>query len=347
MPFTTQELENIANAAIDYHFKTPEVRSSTIQNKPLLRYLMGKSRSFPGGKENITMRVKGTYTTTIQGFSDDDVVTYQNPANVKTATYPWKLIHSGIKVTMHELAKDGISIVDMATGKGERQHSDREKTMLFSLMKDKVEDMAEGTDRGMNLMFWRDGTQDAKLVPGIKSFILDDPTTATVVAGIDQLANTWWRNRALLLIDASVPANQVLVNSLQKEWRQLRRFGGRPNLVLSGSDFLDAFEKELRAKGNYTETGWANQSRIDASIADASFKGVTFEYDPTLDDEGLSKYCYVFDTRHIFPMHIEGEDHRKHNPARPENQYVMYRAMTWMGGLVTNRRNVHGVYSIA
>ncbi len=347
MPFTQAELENVANAAIDFHYKTPSVRSQTLQEKPLLRAMMAKSKSMPGGKESITVRVKGTYTTTIQGFEHDDTVTYQNPANVKTASFPWKLIHSGLKVTMHELVKGGISLVDTSSGEGTTRHTNLEKTQLFDLMKDKVEDMIEGTDRGMNLMFWRDGTQDSKLVPGIRSFILDDPTTATVVGGIDQSTNTWWRNRASLLIDSSTASNQNLVNKLQKEWRQLRRFGGRPNLVLAGSDALDAFEKELRAKGNYTFTGWADKGRIDASIADVQFKGVNFEYDPTLDDEGLSKYIYVFDTRHIFPMHIDGEDGRNHYPARPETQYVMHRARTWMGGLIVNRRNVHAVYSIA
>jgi hypothetical protein len=347
MPFTAQEVENVANAAIEYHYKTPEVRSQSLQEKPLLKAMMAAEESFPGGKDEITARVKGEYTTTIQGFEHDDTVSYSNPANIKTARVPWKLIHSGIEVTMHELLKDGISISDTATGEGEVQHSKREKTVLANLMKDKVEDMMEGTDRGMNLMFWRDGTQDSKLVPGLRSFILDDPTSATVVCGIDQSANTWWRNRASLLIDASTPANSNMINKLQTEWRQLRRYGGRPNRVLCGSDWLEAQEKELRAMGSLTDSGWRVQKATDASIADVYFKGVKFEYDPTLDDEGLAKYCYVLDTRRIKPMAIEGESMKKHNPARPETKYVFYRALTWVGGLMCNQRNCHGVYSIA
>lgn len=345
--FTLEEIENVANAAIDFHYKTPTVRAQTLQDKPLLQAMTGAQKSFPGGKELITVRVKGIYSTTIQGFVNDDTVGYANPGNIRTASAPWKLIHSGIKVSMHELAKDGISIVDTATGEGERQHSQRDKTVLANLMKDKVEDMMEGTDRGMNLMFWRDGTADSKLVPGLRSFILDDPTTATVVLGIDQSANTWWRNRALIGMTASTASDQNVVQKLQKEWRQLRRYGGRTNLVLCGSDFIDWMEKELRAKGNYTLEGWTSQKSMDASMADITFKGVQFQYDPTLDDEGLAKYMFALDTRHIYPMVIEGEDWKKHNPARPEDKYVFYRAQTWMGGLITDQRNAHGVYSIA
>ena len=347
MAFTAQEIENVANAAIDYHYKTPEVRSQTLQEKPLLKAMMAKEETFPGGKEEITFGVKGIYTTDIQGFEHSDTVGYANPANIKRGRAPWKLIHSGIEVTMHELLKDGISVTDTATGEGERRHSQRDKTVLANLMKDKVEDLMEGTDRGMNSMFWLDGSQDAKEVPGVRSFILDDPTSASVVLGIDQAANAWWRNRAGLGLNASVPGDQVIVTRLQKEWRQLRRYGGRPNLVLAGSDFLEAIEKELRAKGNYTLEGWTSQKNTDASIADVSFKGVKFEYDPTLDDMARSKFCYVMDTKHLHPMAIEGESMKKHNPARPESKYVFYRALTWVGGLICDQRNAQGVYSIA
>lgn len=347
MPFTPAEVENVANATIDFHTANGKVISQALQDKPLLDALTKAEKEFPGGKENITVNVKGIYSTTIQGFSGDDTVSYGNPTNVKQAKYPWKLIHSGIQFTMDELLRAGISVQDSLQGKSTVTHSQAEKIQLVNLIEDKIEDMKEGTDRGMNLMYWRDGTADPNLVPGIKSFILNDPTTATVVGGIDQSVNTWWRNRASLAIDSSTASNQNLVNKFQTEWRQLRRYGSNPNLVLCGSDLLEAFEKELRSKGNYTLEGWAKTGKLDASVADVSFKGVEFTYDPTLDDESLSKYAYVLDTRFIKPMVIAGEARKQHAPARPETKYVFYRAQTWVGGLVCTKRNAHGVYSIA
>lgn len=347
MPFTVDELDNIANSAMDYHWNTPEVRKQTIQDRPLLEALTGKEESFPGGKGFIDGGVKGDPTTGIQGFESDDTVSYSNPTGTKRFNAPWKLIHAGIKITMHELAKDGISISDSATGKGESMHSKREKTVLANMLKEKLWDMSEGVDRDMNEMYWGDGSADPKLIPGITSFILDNPAAAGVVLGIDQVANTWWRNRAKVDLVGGTPANQVVVTFLQNEWRQLRRYGGRPDLVLAGSAFLDQVEQELRAKGNYTLEGWNSKSKTDASIADVSFKGVNFKYDPSLDDAGKQKYCYVLDTRHIKPMYIEGENWKNHNPARPENQYVIYRAKTYMGGLICDQRNAHGVYALA
>jgi hypothetical protein len=345
MPFTVQELENSANAALDFHFKRGTVVSQTLQDKPLLSAMMGKMKTFQGGKENITVRVKGVYSTTIQGFTSDDTVNYQNPVNIKQAVYPWKLIHAGISFTMHELLKNGISITDTQDGSNTSTH--QEQVALANLLQDKLEDMQEGTDRGFNTMFWRDGTQDANLIPGVTSFLTQTPTAAGTVGGVDQVANSWWQNRVSLALSTADASAQVVVQKLQKEIRQLRRYGGKPTLWLAGSDFMDWMERELRAKGNYTLEGWSNKGKIDASVADLAFKGNDIQYDPTLDDLGQGKFLYAIDTRHIYPMVIQGENMKKHTPARPENKYVFYRAVTFAGGLVCDQRNCHGVYSIA
>lgn len=347
MSFTVQELENIANATLDHHMDKGKIYSQTIQDKPLLQTFDKKAKTFPAGKEFLTLRVKGEYTTTIQGFSHDDSVGYQNPANIKTATYPYKRIHSGIEVTFDELQRNGISITETTTGRGESRHSEREVTALADLLDDKIEDMMEGRARGMNAMFWRSGALDSELVPGIKSFILANPTSATIVGGIDQSTNTWWRNRAVLGMNASVPGNAVVSQTLQQEFRQLKRYGSPKHMLFAGSDFLDALERELRAKGTYTDNGWAGKGSIDLSVADTEFKGNVISYDPTLDDEGESKFLYALDMNAIYPMYMDGERNKRHSPARPHDKYVMYRAMTDVVGLVCKQRNTSGIYSIA
>lgn len=345
--FTAQELNNIANAALDYNIKGGAL-SQVIQERPLFNFLESNKKPFPGGKELITGPVKGEYTSSAQGYSHDDTVIYKNPAHLKRYAYNWYELHCGINVTLTELKNDGISVVDSMNGAETSEHAERELTVLTGLLEDKLEDMNEGWARSMNEMFWRDGSQDPKEVPGILSFILDDPTAAGSTAGIDRTANTWWRNRASLGINASTPSNQNLVNELQKEFRQLRRYGGRPDKFLAGSDFMDAFEQELRNKGNYTDSGWAkNGGMIDAGMADIGFKGVKIEYDPTLDDLGRAKYGYVLDSRHIKLRPMDGEDMKSHNPARPPEKYVIYRALTWTGGLIADQLNCHGVYSIS
>lgn len=347
MAFTLQELENIMNTTIDFHMDKGKIYSQTIQNKPLLKMFESKKKTFPGGKDYLTVRVKGEYTTEIQGWEHEQSVDYDNPANVKMATFQYKRIHAGIKVSYDELQRNGISITETTTGTGESVHTAAEEIQLANLLDDKLEDMVEGRARGMNLMYWRDGSQDSSLCPGIKSFILNDPTSATIVGGIDQSSNSWWRNYARLALSTASPTSSTIAQAIQKGMRQLTRYGTPKHIMFAGSDFLDALEIEMRTNGYYTQNGWANKGSIDVSVADATFKGVTINYDPTLDDESLAKYMYAIDTNVIYPMYMDGEKNKRHSPARPHDKYVLYRAVTDVVGLVCRQRNTSGVFSIA
>ena len=345
MPFSASELANIANAVLDFHIRG-KVESQVIQDRPLYNDLMANTQTFPGGKEFITGRVKGVYSSAMAGYSHDDSQAYGNPANIKQWKAKWYEVASGIQVTHTELKMDGITIVEDGAKQTTSMHSDRELTALTGLLEDKYEDLEEGSRRSFAEMLWRDGTQDAKAVPGILSFILTSPSTG-LSFGIDRSLNSWWRNRASTGIDSSTASNQNLVNTLQKEFRQLRRYASPKHKFYCGSDFMDAFEKELRSKGNYTMEGWAKQGKIDASIADLAFKGIMLQYEPLLDDLSYSKYGFVLDMNAIKLRPMENEEWKLHTPARPPEKYVLYRALTWTGGLTANRLNTSGVYSIA
>lgn len=344
MPFTAQELDNIANSALDFYIKGKPL-SQTIQDKPLLKAMMAKKKTFPGGKGEISLAVKNEYSSSFAGYEHDDTVSYVNPANIKRAAYAWKELHSGIQLTHSELKKDGISVVD-TNGEETANHSDREITALTNILEDKFEDLDEGTARSMNSIMWGDGTSSSKIFGGILYFLSGTPTTG-VVGGIDRALNSYWRNRSSLGIVQSA-ANQTLTKTLRSEWRQLRRYGGSPDLILCGSTFLEALDLEVAEKGTYTQQGFTKNGSTDIGMAEVSMRGAgTFQYDPTLDDLGYAKYCFMIDPRHIYPMVMEGEDMKKHSPARPAEKYVLYRGVTWTGCMVANKLNAHGVYSIA
>lgn len=347
MSFSAQEIENITNAALDYYLKGQPL-SQTIQDKPLLKQMRSGQKTFPGGRGEIKANVKADYTTAFVGYSHDDVVTYANPANIRQWTMPWKELHAGISLTHTELKRDGISVSD-TNGEGTSNHSKREMTAISNLLEDKLEDMDEGMARSMNSIMWGDGTSSSKVFPGVQYFIADDPTTG-VVAGIDRASNTWWRNRAKVgsgKITSSV-TNQTLTKTLRAEVRQLRRYGGAPKLVLAGSAFIEALEAEIHEKGTYTMTGFVNNGATDIGSPDIQMKGVgQIQYDPTLDDLGRSKFAYFIDPRHLYMFVMEDEDMKKHSPARPASQYVLYRGVTYTGAMVQTKANAHGVYEIA
>tara|TARA_R110001606_G_scaffold152799_1_gene293649 strand:+ start:5952 stop:7034 length:1083 start_codon:yes stop_codon:yes gene_type:complete len=360
MAFSAGELANIANAALDFYIKGDALAQS-IQDKPLMDMLMKKSKTFPGGKGEISIPVKGDYTTALEGFAHNDTVSYANPANIKRAVASWYELHAGISLTLTELKHDGISVVDSNTSGEVTQHSQGELTRLTSLLDDKLDDMTQGWANTFNDMIWADGTQDAKEVPGIQALITSTATSGIAPAtgtihGLNRATFDWWRNRSATLAAKKTSAatnGGVLLQFLQNEIRQLRRYGGRPDIAVCGSDFMNALETELRANGNYTQTGFSGAQ--DVGVGAVKFAGLTFVYDPTMDGLNInsvgagsgSKYCYILDSKHIKLYVMDGEDLKQHTPSRPADQYVMYRAVTWTGGLMCDQLNCHGVYSIA
>jgi hypothetical protein len=353
MAFSAGELTNIANAALDFYVKGPAFQQH-IQEKPLLNAMMAKQKTFPGGKGKISLPVQFAVDKTgFQGYTHNDTVSYINPANIKRAEYSWKEIHSGISLTMTELKHDGISVVDSMNSASTSNHSERDITVLTGLLDNKLSDMSEAWAQSFDTMLHLDGTQDAKQVPGITSLITSHtdgtaPVTG-VVGGIDRATTPLWRNRSRTGTSkiTSSPSLQTLTKFLRGESRQLRRYGGRPDLVICGSGFIEALEAEIHEKGTYTDAGFAKGTN-DIGMTEITMRGIgKFVYDPTLDDQAKSKFAYFIDTKNVFLDVMEGEDRKTHNPARPATQYVLYRAMTWTGALVARQLNGCGVYEVA
>jgi hypothetical protein len=361
--FTAGEIASIANASLDYYFKKGGVFDQTIQERPLLRLIEDRKKTFPGGKGNISLAVVGAYgdgsgNDVVKGYTHNDTVAFFTPANIKRANYPWREHHIGLTLTHTELKIDGISVVD-TNGEKTTEHSKREMTVLVNLLEQKLFSLGEQYARSMNNLLWTDGTSDAKALAGIASMIKANPCVGTV-GGIDQTAATgvtWWRNRARTAAMATqigtVPGDAVsgggpvtssptnggaLLQALQKEYIQLIRYGGKPSVAFCGSDFLDALMVERRANGNYSMTGFANTQ--DVSVGDTVLDGGTkVYYDPTLDDLGFKKRMYWFDPKNIFLMAMEDEWRNDHTPARPYNVFVLYKSITSTGQMVASQLN--------
>jgi hypothetical protein len=332
--------------------------------------LESKAKSFPGGKGDIVISVKGDYGNTaapgtndrMVGYQLDDAVQYYTPANLKQARFPWKEHHLGITLTHSELKTDGISVVD-TNGEDTSEHSGRDDTVLVGLLEDALQDLSEQYAKSLNDLLWQNGTADPKALAGMAALVTDNPSTGTV-AGIDRATSTWWRNRAYTTamgtavgvtpalaayggapITSSPTQGGALITLLQKEYRQLTRYGGRPNTGFCGSDWLAAVETELRANGNYSMQGFS--SGKDISVGTISYMGTDFEYDPTLDALGKSKRCYWFDSRDIYLAKMQDEWRHQHSPARPPDKYVLYRGLTSTGQLCARRLNSAVVIDIA
>jgi len=371
MAFTAGEITNIGNAALDFYLDKGEQWRQTIQSRPAYDKFVARKKYFSGGKGDISLAVSGAFgaagvNDTLKGYTHDDTVVFYTPANIKRANYPWREHHLGITLTHTELKIDGISVVDPGSN-GERttEHSRRELHVLVGLFEDKLFDLTEKYARDFTRLLYGDGVADAKALAGLKLLVADDPSVG-IVGGINRATAgfEWWRNRAHTAafgakvtgtpslavhgggaITSNVANGGALLQTLQSNYRQLIRYGGKPDLFLAGSDFIGAMEVEIRANGNYSQTGFTKNQ--DGSMGQMYFMGDEVIYDPTLDDLGLSKRAYWIDTKKIILMCMEDEWMHKHTPARPENKFVMYRSITSTCQLVGKQFNSSLVIDIA
>ena len=360
MAFSAGEITNIANSALDFYLNKGETFKQSIQAKPLLDMLEKKAKTFPGGKGNISLAVKGVYgaggvNDGVTGYTHNDTVNFYTPANVQRVNYPWREHHIGLTLTHTELKIDGISVTDEGgDGTTLSNHSEREMTVLVGLLADKLEDFGEQYAIKMNALAWGDGTADAKAMAGVRSLVVDAPTLGTL-GGLARTTNTWWRNRAATAANAAAGGQAAITSAttgggvlwqfLQAEHRQLVRYGARPDTWLCGSSFLGALETELRANGLYTMSGFAGPR--DGSMGDVRLSDkLVAKYDPTLDDLGYSKRAYIWDSRDIYLMKMEDEWRHTFTPSRPANQFVLYKSMTNTGQVVATKVNGSAVYDI-
>jgi hypothetical protein len=359
MAFTSGELDNILNGTMDYHLNKGKVFAQNISQKPLVAAFDANAKTFPGGKGNVTVRVKsGQGGGTLGGYTHDDTVSYYNPIGTRTATYPWREHHIGIGVTHTELKMDGITVIENGADQTTREKDGREEQALANLLDEKMELMAEDYAVSWDTLVHGDGTGDAKAIAGIRAFILDSPITGTT-GSLSRSTYSYWRNRARTAayatattsangpITSATTSGGALLQFLQGEGRQINRYsnGGTKRRNFCGSDFIGAYETEIRANGRYTDNGYTGTQTGD--MGGLTWMGKPLEYDPTLDNLGLSKRMYSIDFRGIFLMYMQGEKMKKANPARPYDKYVMYKALTTTGVMVAQQLNTSGVYDIA
>lgn len=372
MAFTPQEIASIANAALDYYFNKGGQFDQTIQEKPLLNLCETRKKEFPGGKGNISLAIVGVYgdgsgNDVVKGYTHNDQVGFFTPANIQRANFPWREHHIGLTLTHTELKIDGISVID-TNGERTAEHSRREMTVLVNLLEQKLFSLGEQYARTMNALLWGTGVADPKALAGMQSIVRDNPCTGTV-GGVDSsvVATNWWRNRAYTAamaawlggtpatgdsnwgggpITSNTANGGAVLQKLTTEYLQLIRFGGKPTVAFGGSSFIDAVQTERRANGFYSMTGFDRSQ--DVGSGDIILPGgAKVQYDPTLDDLGYQKRLYWFDPRCIFLMAMEDEWRKDHTPARPYNQFVLYRSITSTGQMCATQLNSSLVFDIA
>jgi len=344
--------DNYLNSVLDAYVKENPL-GQTITDKPLLAGLKPKMKPFVGGADYVSGAVRGRFLSDYSGFgqwySHLDTVSYQHPDDILRWKYAWREAHLGADFDFTEFKQRGVSI-DMNGGANMRGGS-REVQIVKDWAKSEIRDnFGESQSRFMNDSLWGDGSVSAKSIIGITG-ILDDNPTAGSIGSISRATNSWWRHRTLVGANkiAADRTTQKACNKLKAEVRQLRKYGGRPDLILAGSAALEAIEAEVAEKVQINQDQFVvSNGKTAVGSPDLVLRGVgPMIYDPWLDDHGRADRIYILDSNHVQLRPMEGEDMKVQKPERPHDQYVILKAVTWTGVLCFDQLNCHGVYQIA
>lgn len=360
MAFTADEIVTINNSTLETYIDKGKVWKQDVANKPMLEAFNSNAGRFVGGKDYVSFAVGSGYGGgSLQGYTGDDQVGYYNPTGTKRARFGWKEHHIGTVVTHTELKIDGIDINETDASQSTSPVSGREAQALANLLDEKMEKLGADYAYSLDRLLHGDGTTDTKALAGIQSIILANPYTGST-GNISRVANSWWRNDActaaaaaaggLNAITSSSSGGGALIIAMDKAMRRRSKYKNGSTRVryFAGSDFIDAYKAELRANGQYTQTGWQGK-QPDGSMNDPAHAGIQLEWDPTLDDLSLSKRCYAIDMGRtgVRLLYMDGQRMKKHNPARPYDRYVMYNGITMTGVMVAKQLSTSGVYDIA
>ena len=353
MSITSDELARAGKAGLDFYLKNKPIDMVDMQ-RPLLKHLSARKKSFGGAKEHIVEQIRKAYSSSGQWFDSGDTLQYSNRDTLEQSRFPWYEFHDGMTVNEAELVANGIKLDDSGSG---GNITGAEKIQLTNMLEEKMEALKLGAQERFSRDLHLSGAASNKQIVGLDGLIPLNPVTGTV-GGLNRASFTWWRNHADTTLAAANMQEQM-----EKAWRAcMRRANGTPNVILAGADFIDAYRKAAQTDGtigaairHVTDAGKGGIS-ADMSTTGLYWKGVPIEYCPEWDDNfngadspsvAWSKRCYFLNMNHLFLRPIAGSDFVTRHPPRSKENYNHYWALLWRGALTMNMPSAHAVLALA
>ena len=287
------------------------------QERPFLKALMAKKKTWGGGKENIVEQVRYRYQNNFMWFGDNAAtpnlsqdVTYNTRDTVTQALYPWNSAHDGFQFSEDYLLGNGIIIGD---SQSPSNSSAAGLVQLTNIFNESMEVLRLGFEEILDQSLHLDGTHDAgggtsdpanSIINGLDFLVSLNPVNGNV-GGINRAANAYWRNQfdvgnGLNVVGAGPVgyAGNALLEPMTDMWRACQKNGGAPTMLLAGTDFVKSYEIAAVGTGGAmtryaVQPGAMNapwtfdpsrEVRDMGTFTGLFFQGIPIMWDPTFDD---------------------------------------------------------------
>lgn len=305
-------------------------------NMPLLAKLWDK-RVKNAGHANDKTRVNWTHADNrqkLQYWSGLDRIRSSQIYVDLYGEFDYKNITDGLDLIYTDLMAEGNTVIfDGEKGRAMvKKNSADDVNMLWNVYKRKVETFLDRYKVLLNRELYY--TDDVAGIAGIASQISLDPTAGTI-GGKSRASNPLLQHTVVTL-GATVTAGGTLWSALTQSFRKAntnnRGVGGSTDLLLCGSEFLDAVVLWSQNNGLRFNTDINTTTGVDTGVKDEArkFLGVPFVWDPTLDqmqkdgipDDGTpwTKRCYGICSAGLEIRTPPGMDMQVWNPPDPRDQ---------------------------
>lgn len=352
MPFSAQEIQDAGKIGLDFYLANNPVDQIALE-RPLLKALQAKKKSAPGAKQYIVEQLRVRYQSNFQWFNGSAVVTYNHRQTVEQANFVWRSCHDGFALSEDRLAQNGIIISD--DNNATSNASDAEKIQLTNLITEQAEVLRLGFQEQFSYALHVDGTQSTDAITGLDALVSLAPTSGTV-GGIDRsvAANAYWRNNVATGLTTTTSTGTIL-NQMEVMWRSCMRNGGRPDLILAGSTYIDGYRNFVLNTFGRMDFGPSNTKRVEGGTAVLLFQGVEVQWSPEFSELDSryapatvwEKRCYFLNTSTVTLKPLQGHDMRTRKPPRAYDRYEYYWGLTWKGALTMNRSNANAVLALS
>jgi hypothetical protein len=350
MPFSAQDLIEAGKIGLDYFLANDPVDQIALE-RPLLKALQAKKKTAPGAKQFVVEQLRKTYQSNFQWYNGSSIVTYNRRQTIEQAQYAWRSCHDGFALDEDRLAQNGITMTDNS---GPSNATDAEKIQFTSLIEEQAAALKLGFQEQFSYQLHLDGTQSTDAIGGLDSLVSLAPTSG-VVGGIDRASssNAYWRNNFSTGLTTTTSTGTIL-NQMEVNFRQCSRNGGRPDLIIAGSQFIDGYRNFVLNTFGRMDFGPSNTKVVEGGTSVLRFQGVDVQWSPEFQELDArfapatlwEKRCYFLNTNTIRLRPLAGHDMISRKPPRAYDRYEYYWAMTWKGALTMNRSNANSVLAL-
>ena len=170
---------------------------------------------------------------------------------------------------------------------GKDKIENRGKAQIANLKKSRTKVAVQTLKNNVATSLYSDGST-SKQIGGLRLLVDDDPTSAGTIGGIDQVANTFWRNQFTGSTSVTSSTVRGLMNT---RWLSLVRGADKPDLILGDDYMYSAYEASLQENIRYTTS----------KMADAGFESIKYKAaDFVFDDQCPEKRMYMLNTDYLF-----------------------------------------------